>query len=415
MIDSWEKTMHIAHYTNAYHPVISGVVRSVSTFRQAFTRLGHNVFVFAQEANGYEDKEPFIFRYPAINLPLAGDFPAVIPFSSSIDQILPSLKLDVIHTHHPVLLGQIAAHKASELNLPLVFTFHTQYREYSHYFPLPQEVVQSFVKGAIDNWLKDFMQKCQHIVVPTESMRQELANNYGLKNFVDVVPTGIDLDPYLRADGEEIRSRRGWDNFKVMISVGRLAPEKNWRVLLEASSIVMKDHSDLKTVLIGEGPDRDDLENYVRDLGIEERVEFLGRVPFEEIPSHLKAADFFGFASVSETQGLVSLEALASGLPVVAIDATGTRDVVEDGVVGLLTGPNPEDLASGIRRMLDDSDLVHRFRSNAIDRAASFDIMIQAQKLISVYEKAIEAKREKRFVILEPARGKAVESHQVKQ
>jgi 1,2-diacylglycerol 3-alpha-glucosyltransferase len=393
--------MHIAHFTNTYYPVISGVVRSVSSFRQALCRLGHNVFVFAQEANGFEDNEPFIFRYPAINLRLAGDFPAVIPISSFIDQLLPNLKLDVIHSHHPVLLGSAAANKAEELNLPLVFTFHTQYREYSHYFPLPQEAVQGFVKGAIDNWLKDYMKKCQHIVVPTESMRKQLADSYGLQDRVSVIPTGIDLTPYKSADGEIVRDRLGWEDDRVMVSVGRLAPEKNCSALIEAASYVLPEHPEFRVVIIGDGPDRENLEEYTRELGVEDRVEFTGKVPFEEIPSYLKAADFFGFSSFTETQGLVSLEALAAGLPVVAINATGTRDVVEDGKTGILTENSSKGLAEGIRRMLEDDDLFKRFKSEAIRGAEKFDIMVQARKLTGVYQQAIEDKRANIFVTLE--------------
>jgi 1,2-diacylglycerol 3-alpha-glucosyltransferase len=392
--------MHIAHYTNTYYPVISGVVRSVSAFRQALTKLGHTVFVFAQEANGFEDQEPFIFRYPSINLPLAGDFPAVIPISSFIDQLLPVLKLDVIHSHHPVLLGGAAANKAEEMDLPLVFTFHTQYREYSHYFPLSQDTVQEFVKGAIDNWLKDYMKKCQHIIVPTESVREQLHRSYGLKEKVSVIPTGIDLSPYRKADGEIIRDRRGWNGDRVMISVGRLAQEKNWPVLLEAAAFVLEDQSDLRVVILGDGPDRDELEEYTRELGIEEKVEFVGKVPFEEIPSYLKAADFFGFSSFTETQGLVSLEALAAGLPVVAVNASGTRDVVEDNRTGILTDNSSEALASGIRQLLEDKSLYDRLRSEAVNGAAKFDILVQAQKLVEVYEQAIEDKKANRYVFL---------------
>src|SRR5512143_1841165 len=124
--------MHIAYFTNFYLPGVNGVVRSVQVFRDAFTAMGHNVFIFAQEDN-YEDTEPFIFRYPSLHLPLTGDIPAAIPVSSFVDQLIPKLKLDVIHTHHPFLLGQTAAAKARDLNLPLVFTFHTQYQEYTHY------------------------------------------------------------------------------------------------------------------------------------------------------------------------------------------------------------------------------------------------------------------------------------------
>ena len=113
--------MHIAHFTNYYLPTVNGVVRSVETFRQALTQQGHNVFVFAQSDGDYEDEAPFIFRYPSLTLPGEIDIPAVIPISPFVDRLLPSLKLNVIHTHHPVLLGQTAARKAEELDLPLVF------------------------------------------------------------------------------------------------------------------------------------------------------------------------------------------------------------------------------------------------------------------------------------------------------
>ena len=106
--------LHIAHYTNTYYPVVSGVVRSVSTFRQALTELGHNVFIFAQDGRGYQDKEPFVFRYPAITLPMHPNYPITLPISQKINRLLSTLKLDVMHSHHPFLLGAIAAKKAAE-------------------------------------------------------------------------------------------------------------------------------------------------------------------------------------------------------------------------------------------------------------------------------------------------------------
>ena len=132
--------LHIGHFTNFYHPVVNGVVRSVSAFRQGLTELGHNAFVFAQHSPDYVDEEPFIFRYPAVNLPLPIDVPAAIPISPSF--------------------------------VPLVFTFHTRYRDYTHYFPLPQEAVQEFVKSAITTWLAEYMEKCHHIVVPSNSFKE---------------------------------------------------------------------------------------------------------------------------------------------------------------------------------------------------------------------------------------------------
>ncbi len=275
------------------------------------------------------------FRYPSLNLPTGMDIPAAIPLSPFMDRLLPAIKLDVIHTHHPFLLGQTAATKAQELNLPLIFTFHTQYREYTHYVPLPMETVQNFLKNAVDRWLQDFMRRCQHIIIPSESMRDILVNDYGLKNNFTVIPTGIDLDAYDQASGETIRNKRHWEKDIVMISIGRLAPEKNWPLLLHATALVLKEYPRFRLALIGDGPDRKSLEDLAKELGIQKRVTFIGSLSFAETPSYMKAANLFGFASITETQGLATLEAMAAGLPVVAVDASGTRDIAQTWSAGI--------------------------------------------------------------------------------
>ena len=393
--------MHIANFTNTYLPVISGVVRSVRSFRDELTRRGHNVFIFAPESD-YTDEEPFIFRYPSLSLPIGVDIPTAIPISPFVDRVLPAIKLDVIHTHHPFLLGQTAASKAQELDLPLVFTFHTQYREYTHYIPFSMETVQNFLKNAIDRWLQDFMSRCQHIIIPSESMRDILVNQYGLKNNFTVIPTGIELEAYQTANGEKIRTKRNWENDTVMISVGRLAAEKNWGLLLQAVALVRKDHPRFRLVLVGDGPERKSLEDLAKQLGIRKYVTFMGSLSFSEIPSYMKAANMFGFASVTETQGLATLEAMAAGLPVVAVDASGTRDILKNGQQGYLVDNDPEALAAGVRKLLENPDRLQRFADAAYKRAQSFNIEKLTGRLLDVYEQAISAKRKNRFVTITP-------------
>jgi glycosyltransferase involved in cell wall biosynthesis len=284
--------LHIAFFTNYYHPIVNGVVRSVASFRETLMKQGHNVFVFAQSDGSYKDTEPFIFRYPSLPLPL-GDISAAIPVSPFVDQLLPALKLDVIHTHHPILLGQTAARKAAELDLPLVFTFHTQYWEYTHYIPFPQEAIQEFLKNAVHRWLREFMQKCQHIIIPSESLKDYLVREYGLDAHYTVVPTGTNLEPFLKADGDARRKEKGWQDETILISVGRLAAEKNWETLLRAFAKVYPEHQDLRLVLIGDGPARETLQSLAAELGTAERVTFIGSIPFGEVPNYLKAADVF--------------------------------------------------------------------------------------------------------------------------
>lgn len=386
--------MHISYFTNTYYPVISGVVRSVETFRQALTELGHNVFIFAQDAANYEDTHPFIFRYPTIDLPLATNFPLPIPLSSFVDHLLPLLKVDVIHSHHPFLLGQVAATKATELEAPLVFTFHTQYREYSHYIALSQE----FVKETIDRWVTDYIQKCHHLIVPSDSMRQVLADEYGVTERITTIPTGIDLEPYQRADGHVIRQKRSWGQDKVLISVGRLAKEKNWETLLAAVAQVMRKRAEVRLVLIGEGSEQENLKKYSEDLGIAAKVEFVGNIPFDDIPAYLKAADLFCFASVTETQGLVTMEAITAGLPVVAVDATGTKDVIDHGQQGLLTPNDSAALAQAIEQVISDDGLMSCFKAAAWQKAQSFEMKLQAKKLLDVYQQAQADQKANLFV-----------------
>ena len=396
--------MHIAFFTNFYLPVINGVSRSVESFRSELSRQGHEVFVFAQADNGYEDKAPFIFRYPSLPLPIQVDVQTVIPVSPFVDQLLPALKLDVIHTHHPVLLGQTAASKAKELNLPLVFTFHTQYREYTHYVPLPQEAIQEFLKGAVQTWLMDFMRQCQHIVVPSESMKEILIREYGLRNRYTVIPTGIDLEPYRLADGEKLRASKGWQADKVLVSTGRLAQEKNWSTLLRAAQKVYQEHPDLRVVLIGDGPEKNALEELASELGIADRVTFTGELPFSDVTIYLKAADIFGFASTTETQGLVTLEAIAAGLPVVAVDASGTRDIVNNGEQGFLVPNDADALANSINRLLESSEMMQKFHIRALEKAQIFDIGNCARQLTDVYKQAIQDKGDERYVKIDEYR-----------
>jgi glycosyltransferase involved in cell wall biosynthesis len=368
-------------------------------------KQGHNVFVFAQSDNDYKDNEPFIFRYPSLPLPL-GDISAAIPVSPFVDQLLPILKLDVIHTHHPILLGQTAARKAAELGLPLVFTFHTQYWEYTHYIPFPQEAIQEFLKNAVHKWLKDFMQKCQHIIIPSESMKDFLVKEYGLEERYTVVPTGTNLEPYLDADGKSLRQEKGWQDETILISVGRLAAEKNWETLLQAFAKVYSEHPDVRLILIGDGPARESLQTLATELGIAERVTFTGSLPFEEVPAYLKAADVFSFASITETQGLVTIEAMAAGLPVVSVDGSGTRDIVEHGKQGFLVENDADALANGLNQLLSDPGQMKRFRHNALKKAKTFDVDLLSKQMISVYEQAIQDKKADQYVTLkaeEPA------------
>jgi glycosyltransferase involved in cell wall biosynthesis len=200
-----------------------------------------------------------------------------------------------------------------------------------------------------------------------------------------------------------LRKEKGWQKEKVLISVGRLAPEKNWDTLLRAFARVYPRHSELRLVLICDGPARTALETLAAELGVADRITFLGSLPFESVPCYLKAADAFVFASVTETQGLVTMEAMAAGLPIVAVNGSGTRDIVEHGKQGFLVENDPKALAKGIQELLANPQRAKRFSNNALEKAKTFDVVQLGKQTIKVYKQAIRDKKANRFVKLRAA------------
>ncbi|MEJ2759555.1 MAG: glycosyltransferase, partial [Anaerolineales bacterium] len=180
----------------------------------------------------------------------------------------------------------------------------------------------------------------------------------------------------------------------------------NWAFLLDAAKKCSQQHPSLRVVLLGDCPDTKNLEMYAEKLGIANRVEFLGDIPFVKVPAYLQAADFFGFASTSETQGLVTLEALAASLPVVAVDAPGTRDIMENGGQGYLVKEDADAFAQAVDDLLSQPERQAQFKQAAIQRAEQFEIHKMAAKLLDVYTQAKEDKQAKRFVQVRADKGK---------
>lgn len=387
--------MRIAFYTNTYLPNINGVSRSVSLFRKSLIELGHDVAVIAPGAADYPEDGENIFRYPAFDIKSL-NYSITIPFSRTVDQHVAGFCPDVIHSHHPVLLGDIAASRAESMELPLVFTFHTRYTEYSHYAP----VNQAIAKRVILNRLAHYMRNCHHIIAPSKSIRRMLVEE-GISSQVTTIPTGISLEPYQRADGAYLRQELGLDDKLVLVSIGRLAKEKNWLLLVEACAQVMADYPQARLLVIGDGPQRSELESRTEQLGIADKVIFAGRIPFDQAPAYLKAGDIFCYGSTTETQGLVTLEALAAGLPVVAVDATGTRDIIKNQINGLLTENNCHALAAGIRELIVNLTLKKQLIENGAQTLDRYDINNQARRLIEVYQQAIKDKEAGRMVQVE--------------
>lgn len=375
-------------FTNVYLPSTNGVVTSVCSFTDGLTQAGHNVFTFAPHAQEeYQDLVPFVFRYPSWELPLQS-YPLTLPVSPFVDALLPCLKLDLVHANHPAMLGNVAAKKSRQLGVPLVFTYHTHYREYAHYARgLPPNVVKEF----LEHWLLNFMRKCHHVVVPSHSIRELLEESYGLSKRVSVVATGVDASRFARQTQAQARRRLGLESEGLLvISVGRLAREKNWELLLRAFALALEQAPTARLLVIGGGEERAHLEATCRELAIADHVTFTGSVASNLIAEYYAASDLFCFASLTETQGLVTLEAMASGLPVAAVDANGTRDVLRHGEEGLLGPCDHRELARSLSTLLADGELRRKMGEAGRVTSRRYSITAQASLMESVYREAIE-------------------------
>lgn len=338
--------MKIALMTNNYKPFIAGVPISIERLAEGLKELGHEVTVFAPIYKEQEE-EADVFRYHSILEGVAGGVVIPSPIDLRIEKEFRKKEFDVIHVHHPMLIGKTAAYLSKKYGIPLTFTYHTRYEQYLHYaLPkklLKQERFADFTGKVVAKYLHSFMKHCDHIFVPTKGMHEYLTDSCLYDGTISVLPTGLEEAQYqvLPEKAAEIRTQYGAENIPLFCSVSRMAHEKNIFFLLDAiRTFSQKYGKDFKVLLIGDGPNKKEYEAYCESTGIGKYVVFTGKIPNQELVNFYGACDAFLFASKTETQGIVLLEAFAAGLPVIAVDASGVRDLVEDMRNGFLI---PED------------------------------------------------------------------------
>ncbi|MFA5926300.1 MAG: glycosyltransferase [Parcubacteria group bacterium] len=383
--------MRIAFFTNNYLPNPYGVSGSVESFRKEFERLGHEVFIFAAEWKGYKDNNPRVFRYPSIETRTKIKFPLAIPYSQEIHKILRDLNLDIIHSQHPNLLGSAAMHWAKKKNIPLVFTWHTLFDQYAHYFP--------FVPRKLAAWwtirnAKNYANRCDTVVVPTPSVI-EIIKNWGVtnKNIVSV-PTGVEETQFANPNRETVRKKyeiKADDILLILIS--RLTAEKNVLFLAEAVSEIVKNNTKAKFMICGDGDLREKMMIIAKKKGVTDKLISAGMVQGQEKKDYYAAGDIFVYASKSETQGMVITEAMYSGLPIVAVRAAGVKDLIESGKTGFLVAEEKEEFGKAVQELIDDDNL-RKILGETAKRAAKekYTSSVCAKKMLEVYSNAISAK-----------------------
>lgn len=386
--------MRIAFFVDSYKPDLSGMVVSVETFARNLRALGHRVFVFAPRMGGYFDLERDVFRVPSMRAPLRNlrGYYLMRPQVMHERRLLESLQPDIVHTHTPFTAGILGDRLAKRLGIPLFTTYHTLLTEYCHYLPLPQDALKSAAVRA-SRW---FCNRCDGVVAPSRNIKL-LLEGYGVQRPIRVIPTGVELPCLEQYDRAAVRDSLGIPrDAVVLLYVGRVAKEKNLPFLFEVYRRVFDAHPGAWALIVGGGPEMESLKALARSRGIAERTVFTGMVPKAETTRLYAGADIFTFASVTETQGLVVAEALASALPVVAVRAMGVADMVREGTDGFLCPPEVDDFAERVLFLLGNPQARNDMAFQARTGADRFSCRATALNLEQFYRDILATYPERR-------------------
>jgi 1,2-diacylglycerol 3-alpha-glucosyltransferase len=381
--------MRIALFTDTYLPTVDGVVTSVLTTRRQLEAHGHEVVVFApedphrrgtREAGTVYVRAKEFHHYPGYRLAM---FPG-----HEVD-LVKDLGIDVIHVHGVGFVGIKGLWASWQAKIPRVSTFHTMIHDTLAFYS-PFGLNLHLLERGLRFYLKIFLRKTQGVVVPSRAILEEILALSPRANIADVIPTGVDPDRF-RPDlsGSGVRTKWGLNGNDVVLHVGRVAPEKNLPTLIRAFPRVLEANPDTKLLIVGTGPYIEKYYALVRQLGLAGDVIFTGFVPDADLPKYYAAADALAIASKFETQGLVVLEALASGRPVAGANYRAIPEFVRDGTNGALFDPADAGACAGaIVRCLRDRD---KMRDAARESALPFSVERCTRRLERVYERLVAA------------------------
>jgi len=380
--------MKILMFTNTYTPHVGGVARSVSELAAGLRRAGDEVLVVAPEFENMEAVEEGVLRMPAVQNFAGSDFSVPLPLTRNLANAVEDFDPDIVHSHHPFLLGDTALRAASILDVPVVFTHHTRYELYGHY--VAQDSV--LLKRLALSLSLGYCDLCDGVIAPSRSIAEFLAD-HDVRTPVSVVPTGVDVSCF--SAGVGLRGRAAFsipEEVFLVGHVGRLAPEKNLDFLASALVTFLHGNAGAHVLVVGDGPSRRTMEQAVQTGGVGDRVHFAGVLKGEALADAYAAMDVFAFSSCSETQGLVLVEAMTTGCPVVALDAPGARDVVTDRLNGRLL-PADTDVA-GFAAALGEiagagEQGRERLRQAARETAAGYAIDQTVARTRAYYDKVI--------------------------
>ncbi|PKO93078.1 MAG: glycosyl transferase family 1 [Betaproteobacteria bacterium HGW-Betaproteobacteria-1] len=382
--------MKILFVSDVYFPRVNGVSTSIRTFVYQLQELGHEVHLVAPDYGVATEDEAWIRRIPARKIYFDPE-DRLMKYGLALDQLmqLRSEHYDLVHIHTPFAAHYLGQKLAHLLDVPCVETYHTFFEDYlHHYLPwMPRRAARGIAR---------FVSRRQcngvdAIVAPSQPMLDVL-RSYGVKVKAEVIPTGLQAQSFAAADGTAFREKYQIPHDRPMaLYVGRVAFEKNIDFLLRMASELREMQPDVLLVVAGEGPAEKSLHQLAIELNLQNNIRFIGYLDRNtELNACYKAADVFVFSSKSETQGLVIIEAMAQGTPVVAIAELGTKSILIEGEGALIAPEDEVIFAEKVNSILQNKKLRQKLSARALSYVQQkWTSRAQAERMISFYRQMI--------------------------
>jgi 1,2-diacylglycerol 3-alpha-glucosyltransferase len=382
--------MKILFISDVYFPRINGVSTSMETYHRNLRLLGHIVHVIAPDYGVSSPDETDIMRVPSRRIPFDPE-DRLMSFKWVMNQQtkIRGENYDLIHIQTPFVAHYLGVKLSRMLGIPCVETYHTFFEEYlHHYIPL---VPKNLTRLIATRFSRHQGNSLDGMVVPSKPMLKVL-KSYGITTPTEVIPTGIEPASFVLGDRAAFRAQRGIPQDRpVMLFVGRVAHEKNIGFLLLVVDRIRHEIPDILFVIAGEGPALKSLQHQVKELRISENVMFVGYLDrHAELNSCYRAADVFVFSSRTETQGLVLLEAMAQGVPVVSIAELGTRDVLREGLGVRIAQEDLTDFSGKVVTMLGDDQERRILGNSGLEYAHEWSASKQANRMLRFYQNVLK-------------------------
>lgn len=391
--------MRVGIFTESYPPLVNGVSTSILMLEHALTKLGHEVFIITVSDNKKDyvlENNGHILRLPSVNLANCYDYKMTSVYPIKAVNMIKKMNLDVIHSNVEFTVGIFARVVSEQLSIPLVHTYHTNWEDYTHYITKNKKILDDICKKLLKYLVVFFEDKTvTELIVPSNKIYNLFKDKYKFTKNIHIIQTGIETSKFYKEkfnlkDINSLKKKLGIKKKDfVVMTVSRLAKEKSVDRIINNHKELVKKYSNMKLLIVGDGPDIDKLKDEAKSLGVSDSVIFTGKVPLSDIPIYYQLGNVFVTASKSETQGLTVVEAISSSLPVVAVkDDSFVNSVIEDFNGFVFT--DDEKYINSISKLYDDKELYNRLSNQSRLLSEDFSSEYFALKVLKVYETAIE-------------------------